>query len=457
MRFRPTLSGWLVLTLGALPAPAFAEAGTARPGLDALVRRAIEVSPAIVALDRRIAAARERVTQAEALPNPSLGVSYTNDGWSPSLGSMEMTNLGFMVGQPLPYPGKRAAAGRSLDGERRQLEATRRRLALAIEEEVSRAWIDLIEANARRRVIEQQRVLWRQAAETGRSAFATGTGALQDALRADVEERRLGAFLAQSEAATIGAQGRINALLRRPLAEPIAAPEALEVPDAHPGVDAFLRRARTGLPELSVLDAERAGRRADVELAELAGRPDVELEAGYMFRGSLPPMWQLGLRIGLPVWRAARVQPGIREKRATLAALDSDEESVLLKLRQLAQVRVAQLTSLREVAELYGRRILPLDEDSLAAALAGYKAGRGPFLNVLEAMQTVFRDRLVAIETTTAAHRVSVALATFSLEEAGAAMAPPVAMGAALMSPAAPGSPSSAGRTRTDASPGGGM
>ena len=437
MRRLWTLSGIVFIILGTTPGLARGQT-TPDPALAALVREAISASPAIAALDRRIEAARERVTQAQALPNPSVGVSYTNDGWSPSLGTMEMTNLALTFGQPLPYPGKRAAAGRATDGDRRQLEAGRKRLALGIEEEVSRAWIDLVEANARRKVIERQRVLWQQAAETGRGAFSAGTGALQDSLRAEVEERRLGAFLAQAEAAAIGARGRVNALLRKPLTEPVPAPETLDQPAAAPAVEAFIRRARTELPELAILDAERAGRRADLELAELAGRPDFELEAGYMFRGSLPPMWQLGLRVGLPVWRASRVQPGVREKRATLAALDADEQGVLLRLRQLAQVRIAELTSLREVAGLYQQRILPLDEDSLAAALAGYKAGRNPFLNVLEAMQTVFRDRLAALETTTSAHRVSVALTTFSLDELGSAMAAPAAMGAGAGLMAAP-------------------
>lgn len=455
MRLRSILPGPLCLVLGATP-PADA-ATTSDAGLAALVRQAIEVSPALAALDRRIDAARERVTQAGALPNPSLGVSYTNDGWAPSLGSMEMTNLGVMLGQPLPYPGKRAATGRSLDGERRQLEATRKRLALAIEEEVSRAWVDLVEANARHRVIERQRGLWRQTAELGRSTFGAGTGALQDALRADVEERRLGAFLAQAGAAAIGARGRINALLRRRLDEPVAAPEMLEAPGAPPAVEAYAELARTRLPELAALDAERTARRADAELAELGGRPDFELEAGYMFRGTLPPMWQLGLRVGLPVWRASRVQPGIREKRASLAAVDFDEERILLRLRQLALVRIAELTSLREVVELYERRILPLDQDSLDAALAGYRAGRNPFLNVLEAMQTVFRDRLAAIEAGAAAHRVSVALATFSLEEGSAMIPSPASMGAGLTSaPATGGAPRATGN-QAASSPGGGM
>ncbi len=455
MRFRSIWPQTVFVVLGGLPAPAGAEG---RPGaaLEALVREAIASSPAIAALDKRTEAARERVTQAQALPNPSVGVSYTNDGWSPSLGTMEMTNLAFMFGQPLPYPGKRAAAGRSTEGERRQLEATRKRLALGIEEEISRAWIDLVEANARRQIIGRQRVLWRQAAETGRGAFSAGTGALQDALRAEVEERRLGAFLARTEAAAIGARGRINALRKRPLEDPISAPDAVEEPAVAPTMDAFVRRARTELPELSAIDAERVGRRADLELAELSGRPDLEIEAGYMFRGSLPPMWQLGLRVGLPIWRAARVAPNVREKRATLAALDGDEESVLLRLRQLAQVRIAEMTSLRDVADLYRQRILPLDEDSLAAALAGYKAGRSPFLSVLEAMQVVFRDRLAALEATIAAHRVAIALTTLSLEETGS-MTASVTMGTSLMSAPPRGTASAKSGTKAETSQGGGM
>ena len=38
-------------------------------------------------------------------------VGYTNDGWSPSLGTQEMTTLGFMASQELSYPGKRGLRG----------------------------------------------------------------------------------------------------------------------------------------------------------------------------------------------------------------------------------------------------------------------------------------------------------------------------------------------------------
>ena len=40
-----------------------------------------------------------------------LSVDYTNDGWSPSLGTQPMTTLGFMGSQELPWPGKRRLRG----------------------------------------------------------------------------------------------------------------------------------------------------------------------------------------------------------------------------------------------------------------------------------------------------------------------------------------------------------
>ncbi len=73
-----------------------------------------------------------------------LQVGYTNDGWSPSLGSQEMTTLGIMASQDLPFPGKRRLRGEvaELDARRSEQQLARARLWLAAE--VKRAYSGLL-------------------------------------------------------------------------------------------------------------------------------------------------------------------------------------------------------------------------------------------------------------------------------------------------------------------------
>ena len=77
------------------------------PSLDGLVAEALAQNPDVRALQEAVVASLARPEQAKALPDPTVSALYVNDGWSPSLGEMAMTTLGFMGSQTFPWPGKR--------------------------------------------------------------------------------------------------------------------------------------------------------------------------------------------------------------------------------------------------------------------------------------------------------------------------------------------------------------
>ncbi len=403
--------------------------------LAALQKAALERSPAIAAIDRRVTASRARASYAAALPDPTLGLAYVNDGWSPTLGEMPMSRVEVMLAQPLPYPGKRARRAEAAGAALSRLEAERARAALDLSAEVARAWLELVEAQRRRDIGREQLALWRDATDATQRAFESGQGALQDTLRAEIETTRLAGFLAEAQAAETRALSHLDALLARPPGTTSAVDDRLELPTLPEGADALARATRQ-LPELRALAAERAGRRADLLLAELAARPDLELEAGYAYRGGLPPMWQLGMRVGLPVWRESKLRPATREREATLAATDLDEQALRLRLRRVTTSRLALLASAHRLSTLYATRVLPLDRDGVAAALASYRSARVPFVTVLDAIGQVFRDRLALLDALVRARRLHIALEAIALDDDDSAR--PRAMDAGGAAPDAP-------------------
>src|SRR5262249_52380696 len=104
----------------------------ARVRLNDLVAEALAKSPDIVAAQRRYDAARQRPAQENSLPDPMLSAGYNSSG-NPlpgaGLGTEPTANIGFMVSQELPYPGKRSLrasiAAREADAEFQQIEAAR--------------------------------------------------------------------------------------------------------------------------------------------------------------------------------------------------------------------------------------------------------------------------------------------------------------------------------------------
>ena len=116
------LHGFVVTVLMATPAQAQT---SARLPLTEVIAEALKNHPEIAAAERRWEAARQRPIQERSLPDPMISAGYNASGrpWpGAGLGTEPTANIGVMVSQEIPFPGKldlRAAiASREADAER---------------------------------------------------------------------------------------------------------------------------------------------------------------------------------------------------------------------------------------------------------------------------------------------------------------------------------------------------
>src|SRR5512138_607483 len=78
--------------------------------LPSLVEEALRSNREILAAQKKYEAARQRPSQARALPDPMVSLGYTSSGgpWPVAgLGREITANAGIMVSQEMPFPGKR--------------------------------------------------------------------------------------------------------------------------------------------------------------------------------------------------------------------------------------------------------------------------------------------------------------------------------------------------------------
>lgn len=417
--------------LAATPTPAPEPAATTWD-VEALVAEALAHNPEVLAARAAYEAARHRPGQVAALPDPQLALGYTNDGWRPSLGGREMTTLALMASQTLPAPGRRGlrAALTAADAEQvgEALARTERRLRA----DVQRGVVAAQEAQALLVLAQAQTELWREAEGAARARYAVGQGAQQDVLRVQVEltrarqqelEQGLALDLTRTEMARL--LGR-----EQPLAgQPPPLPNPVPWSEAQPELEARLEAAS---PELN---AGRHGLRAEqtrVALARQAARPDVTVQAGYMHRGGLDPMWQAGLSVDLPVRGRARALARA-EAEARLQAARAQNEAQRQRLRARTQARLLALRNLEQVAELYARGIIPQGRLGVEAAVAGFQAGKVPFTTVLEALGTSYADRAQLVRLHAAHARGRVALEEASLEPSSEPLPMPAGQSARAM------------------------
>jgi outer membrane protein TolC len=385
------------------------------PVLAALVAEALERNPDLLAAEEGLSAARERVAQASALPDPTLSIGYTNDGWSPSLGGREMTTLAVMASQDLPYPGKRGLKGDVASRETGQVEQQVARVRLRIAADVKRAYYGLLLARQLLGITREQRDLWREIEGVVRARYAVGQGAQPDVLRIQVEITRVEQNAAEQTAEAEIRRAELNRLLARPPNAPLDTSTSLVVQPLALSLTETVERARQVNPELARARLAIERGRLVTALAQKDYKPDFSVQAAYMNRGGLDPMWQAGVSITLPVQRKRRAA-AVAEAGALTRTSERLTESVDLQLRYRTQERFTRLKSTEKIVDLYAKGIIPQDRMSVEAAIANYQSGRVPFIAVLEALQTLYGDRATLVRLGADHARLLASLEEASLE-----------------------------------------
>ena len=360
--------------------------------LQALIAEALARNPDLHAAQSAISAAQTSTESARALPDPMVSVTYTNDGWAPTLGSMPMTTLGFMVSQALPYSGKRDLRAALAASQARQFEPALARARLALEGAVRRAYYGLLLARELQTLTDEQRKLLQQIEVVVRARYAVGQGAQTDVLRVQTEVTRIEQRAIEQAAEADVRLAEINRLLGRPLDTPVTTAARLALAPLAVSPEEAFDEARAVSPELQGAALAIETSTAAAALARRDLKPDFSLQAGYMNRGGLDAMWLAGVGITLPFNRKAR-ESAVAEAEIRAKGGSHVVESMELQLAYKTRERFTRAKALEKLVALYDGGIIPQDQMTVESSLTNYQTGKVPFVSVLEAMTSLYADR----------------------------------------------------------------
>jgi outer membrane protein TolC len=397
-----------------------AGAAPAETVVDELVAQALAVRPELGAASDRARAERERVAQAEALPDPVLSLGIQNDGFDGiAIGTAETSWFSIELTQDLPWPGKRALRGRvaALGADRAQVGVARARLST--EAEVRRAYLQLQLVRDRLALLAKLSELWQRSQDLARARYEVASAPQSDILRAQLERTRLAERRLALEADERTWVHELNHLRAHDLHEAIATPgsvrdlaEPLALPEAEELADAEARS-----PELA---AARIGtQRADavVDLARKEQFPDFAVTAGIMPRGGLEPMWAASVSVTLPfLWGRSRHTAAVAQAAAERDAERQDSAAVAHTLQRRVAERRARLEQLKETLRLYRDGLLVQSSATVESTLAQYRVGKLTFASVLEAVAGYIADEDAYLAVLADAQRIAIARAEDSLE-----------------------------------------
>jgi outer membrane protein TolC len=400
-------------------------------GLEQLIARSVESSPAVRGAMARVAAATARVGPSSTPPDPMLMAGIINlpiSRMNAMAGSAvepaaskpdEMTMKMIGISQTILYPGKlsleRSASLHEVDAARAELEAMRRDITRNAKE----AWYELVYLD---HAFETTRLTSSSLAgiitET-ETRYSTGAGAQSDILKARIESARL------SETANMILQQRramlaqLNAVLDRPSEEPIVIPSIPErlvraalAPDAVqtrftssalgssaadsplPSVDVLQKLAVEHSPALLQYVAMTDAQTARLELSRKSGLPDFDVSLQYGQRTGWPDMVSATVSAPIRLHRGTREKQLVAEAANGLLGLHADQQARVNTLRAEVARLVSEIDRNRTQLALYQKAIIPQSSAATSSALASYQAGRVDIIAVLDAENMRFSYQL---------------------------------------------------------------
>lgn len=359
--------------------------GDGRLSLADAVAAALKSNPEIVAAERRHDAARQRPVQEGSLPDPMVSAGWNSSG-NPlpgaGLGTDPTANIGFMVSQELPYPGKRGAraavASREADAEFQQIEAAR----LGVASRVKQAYYGLASTYAIGTVLERNRQLLATLVKVSEARYAVGQAAQQDVIKAQTEVSVIELQQQRIQQARRAREGELNALLARPAGTPVGQPDDLAFIPFAERLDDLIARAGGNAPMLKrdQLMVERS--RLAVDAARLEYKPDFALSGGYAYTGEMPSMYEFRVDVTIPLQRKRRAA-AVAEQLSTADAARQVYESSRLSLQGRVQQDFEMAATAARLASMYRDTILPQARLALESSMASYQTGGVDFLSVL--------------------------------------------------------------------------
>jgi outer membrane protein TolC len=366
--------------------------------LDDLVTQVVERNRDVQVARREWEAAQARPSQESAPPNPTIWLNSVNGGPFPlpgrSLGKEPLANVSPMFMQEMPFPGKLSLKGQISQKESDSSGRLYAAAKLKAVNELKQAYFGLYQAEKSLATIEKNKVLLNQVAEIARARYEVGSGLQQDVLKAQLEatmlEERLIMFRQKRESYA----ARVNQLMNRPPDTAIG-----RVGDIDPSIltlslEQLYASAEEGNP---VLDSrrimiDRSSRKVD--LAKKQYLPDFTVQAGYMYMGSFPQLWNVQIGAQVPLYFSRKERKGVEEAVSELRGSKNDYEAMAQDTFREVKDEYLMFTSSERLMRLYQDAVVPQASLTLESSLTAYRVGNLDFLTILSNWNIVLNYEL---------------------------------------------------------------
>jgi outer membrane protein TolC len=352
-----------------------------------LILEVLARNPELVAARKQWEAATTRIAQARSLDDPTLSVQLWNVPQTVNV--TQAQNSIFGLSQNFPFPGKLALKGdvasRSAEMTEQAVRAKERELVARLKQ----TYYDLFLTHTAIQIHHEQVELLRQFVEITNAKFRAGKGSQADVLKAQVELSLLHQQLPVLDQRYETAEAMLNTLLDRDPASPLGTPQEPSQLPLDKTLDDLHRLALHDRPELKAAELAVQRNEQSRALAQRQYYPDfnVAVQRFQNFQANDGFGAYVAMSLPFAFWTKPKYDAGVQEAAAAVSAARAQQHTLENLTRFQINDLLAKLRATDQVATLYRTTILPQAGQSLEAALAGYRAGKAGFLDLIEAQR----------------------------------------------------------------------
>lgn len=394
------LGASLALFLGLILAvPLASLAAGEHASLADLVAEAMQNNPDLQAAQARWQMFEKKVTPAESLDDPQLGLALSNypvDSFSSD--QTPMTGNELKLSQAFPFPGKLAAKGDMAKEQAKWYRGVYEDARLQVAAKVKDAWYRLYFQDRAISVTEQDLKLLDQLIRLAETRYEVGDGLQQDVLKAQLERSKLMDRLFSERQMRTSVAADLNTLLGRDPAASFAPLPEVAPTQVSQDAATLQELAETNRPMFHSYQALVDRYHSQRKLARLDYYPNVGVWASYRFRDDNLPdggtdFASAGVSINLPLWRDKRAaQVADAENGIQMARRQFDD--FRNKVKFAVEDGTARLEKDRKLLDLYRSGILPQARQTYEASLTAYQVGKVDALNLLDSLLNLDRYQI---------------------------------------------------------------
>jgi outer membrane protein TolC len=390
--FSLVISAVLVLSAG------FARADAARPAenLATLIDIALANNPELKSSRARWEMFVAKAKQAGALDDPMFMVKLQNMLVRQPLAFNKDPQSAKVLGisQQLPFWGKRAIRQEAAELEAGSYKWAAEERKLELARMVKETWYQIWALDKSLAIIDKNLQLLSDFVTIAETKYSVGQGVQQDIYKAGLEKSKMLEMQISLQQQRRSLEANLNYLLSRPGNTPVGSIPDFSLPRLSRSPEELHKLALDKRPQIRSLTLLTLKGDASRRLAQKELWPDFNLSLEYMIREPSmndpgDNMFTLGVTFNLPLQQERR--------RAMLTEATSETSMATDELQALQNTidftindTLAQLERRRKLVELYRGGVIPQAEQSLEAAVIGYRVNKVDFLTLLDGRMNLF-------------------------------------------------------------------